>query len=239
MLQQVPTTVPATRTGLVLAARGLYARWLFRVIVPLGWHPLLRVNAGGLFRPQDGARWRALTTFAPAPGRRWQGPGTAFKTHPLACTLLAGGEPERAARWLLGTDLPPAARTVAGYGLRAWIEQRGKLTKRGGWPGQRTRMTDPGRAARLWLVVAVATLWLVSVGGVAEDALAPGTVLDVTALAGAQRRQRRAPRLRLVSVFQRGWRPILVALLRHAPLPRGRLIPEPWPAPPILLILVS
>lgn len=235
LLQQVQTTVPATMTVIVLADRGLYARWLFRAIVHLGWHPLLRVNAGGLFRPQAGARWRALTTFAPAPGSRWQGSGTAFKTHPLACTLLACWEPEQADRWLLVTDLPPAASTAAWYGLRAWIEQGFKLTKRGGWQWQRTRMTDPGRAARLWLVVAVATLWLVSVGGVAEDARAPGTVLDLTALVGVQRRQRRATRLRLVSVFQRGWSTILVALLRHEPLPRGRLIPEPWPAPPDLL----
>ena len=38
--------------------------------------------------------------------------------------------------------------------------------------------------------------------------------------------------LRLVSVFRRGWITILVALLRHEPLPLGRLIPEPWPARP-------
>ncbi len=41
---------------------------------------------------------------------------------------------------------------------------------------------------------------------------------------------RRATRLRLVSVFRRGWTLILVALLDQAPLPIGRLIPEPWPA---------
>ena len=49
--------------------------------------------------------------------------------------------------------------------------------------------------------VAVANLWLVSVGGAAEDTTASITVLDVTELVGQQRRQRRAPRLRLVSVF--------------------------------------
>jgi hypothetical protein len=41
---------------------------------------------------------------------------------------------------------------------------------------------------------------------------------------------RRATRLRLVSVFRRGWTLILVALLDQAPLPMGRFIPEPWPA---------
>ena len=93
-------------------------------------------------------------------------------------------------------------------------------------------MTHPARATRLWLAMAVATLWLVSVGGVAEDAIVGSTVLDVTALVGPQRRQRRATRLRLVSVFRRGWSTILVALLRHEPLPTGRLIPEPWPVLP-------
>ena len=191
---------------------------------------MLRVNAGGLFRPQGRARWHGLATFAPQPGSRWQGIGTAFKTTPLACTLLACWAPGQADRWLLVTDLPPAASTAAWYGLRAWIEQGFKLTKRGGWQWQRTRMTDPGRAARLWLAVAVATLWLVSVGGAAEDAIASSTVLDVTALLGASRRQRRATRLRLVSVFRRGWITVLVALLRQEPLPTGRLRPEPWPA---------
>jgi hypothetical protein len=36
---------------IVLADRGLYAKWLFEGIQGLGWHPLLRVNAGGTFRP--------------------------------------------------------------------------------------------------------------------------------------------------------------------------------------------
>ena len=232
LLQQLQTTVPTTMTVIVLADRGRYARWLFQAIVHRGWHPLLRVNAGGLFRPRGWARWHGLATFVPQPGSRWQGPGTAFKTNPLACTVRACWEPGQVERWLLVTDLPPAASTAAWYGLRAWIEQGFKLTKRGGWQWQRTRMTHPARAARLWLAVAVATLWLVSVGGLAEDASVGSTVLDVTALLGAWRRQRRATRLRAVSVFRRGWSTILVALLRQEPLPTGRLIPEPWPALP-------
>ncbi len=37
--------------------------------------------------------------------------------------------------------------------------------KRGGGPWHQTKMTDPERAERLWLAIAVATLWVVSVGG--------------------------------------------------------------------------
>src|SRR5580765_1480318 len=38
-------------------------------------------------------------------------------------------------------------------GCDCHIEQGFKITKRGGWQWQRTRMTDPQRAARLWLAV--------------------------------------------------------------------------------------
>ena len=107
LLQRPQATIPATMTVIVLAARGQYARWLCQAIVHLGGHPLLRVNAGGLFRPQGRARWRSLASFVPQPDTRWPGPGTAFKPHPLACTVRAGWELGQAARWLLVTAFPP------------------------------------------------------------------------------------------------------------------------------------
>jgi hypothetical protein len=115
------------------------------------------------------------------------------------------------------------------YGLRAWIEQGFKLTKRAGWPWQRTRMTEPPRAARLWLAVAIATWWRLSVGGAAEETIPEGTLLDVSAALTCQRWQHRATRLRVVSIFRRGWVLILVALLNQAALPLGAFFPEPWP----------
>lgn len=113
------------------------------------------------------------------------------------------------------------------------MEQGFKITTRAGWPWQRPHMTKPARAARLWLAVAVATLWLLSVGGEADETIPTSTILDVTALVPEPLRTRRATRLRLVSVFRRGWNLILVALLDQAPLPLGRVIPEPWPAVPV------
>jgi hypothetical protein len=128
--------------------------------------------------------------------------------------------------------LPPEASTACWYGLHAWIEQGFKITKRAGSQWQRTHMTKPERAARLWLAVAVATLWLLSVGDEAEETIPASTVPDVTSLVPTPPRTRRATRLRLVSVFRRGWNLILVALLGQAPLPLGRFVPEPWPAVP-------
>ena len=95
-------------------------------------------------------------------------------------------------------------------------------------------MRDPDRAARLWLAVAVATLWLLSVGGTVDETIPVSTLLDVTGLCPERPRTRRATRLRLVSVFRQGWVALLVALLRHDPLPQGRFVPEPWPVVPPL-----
>jgi hypothetical protein len=235
MLRQVWRVVPRSWTIIVLADRGLYARWLFRRITRLGWHPFLRINTGGTFRPTGQVRGVPLKTLVPEPGTTWQGTGIAFKgrNRQLHCTLLACWEAEYKDPWLILTDLPPEASTACWYGLRAWIEQGFKITKRAGWQWQRTHMTQPDRAARLWLVVAVATLWLLSVGGEADATIPASTVLDVTALGPQPPRTRKATRLRLVSAFRWGWNLILVALLDHAPLPMGRFVPEPWPAVPV------
>jgi hypothetical protein len=231
MLRQVRTVVPRRFFVIVLADRGLYARWLFQRIVRLGWHPLLRINTGGTFRPAASARYQPLRELVPPPGTQWVGTGTAFQgpRRRLNCTLLARWDDGYADPWLLLTDLAPSVGDACWYGLRAWIEQGFKITKRGGWQWQRTRMEDPQRAARLWLAVAVATLWLLSVGGAAEETIPKGTLLPLPTDGVLVARPRQATQLRLVSVFRQGWLTILVALFNQRCLPLGRFVPEPWP----------
>jgi hypothetical protein len=232
MLRQVRAAVPRRFFVIVLADRGLYARWLFQGIIRTGWHPVVRINTGGTFRPTASAHYQPLRSLVPQPGTQWVGSGTAFQgpRRRLNCTLLARWEEGDTDPWLLLTDLAPRAGEACWYGLRTWIEQGFKLTKRGGWQWQRTRMTDPQRAARLWLAVAVATLWLLSVGGAAEETVPVGTLLPLPVDALPVSRPRRATRLRLLSVFRQGWITILVALCNHRRLPLGRFIPEPWPS---------
>jgi hypothetical protein len=50
--------------------------------------------------------------------------------------------------WLILTDLPSDASTACWCGVRAWIEQGVKITKRAGWQWQWTHMTQLERAAR-------------------------------------------------------------------------------------------
>jgi hypothetical protein len=234
LLRRLRPALPPGWTVIVLADRGLYAPWLFRRITRLGWHPFLRINMGGSFRPTGVPCWRPLASLAPQPGTSWRGTGLAFTRNQVPCTLLARWEEGYKDPWLILTDLAPAASDAGWYGLRAWIEQGFKLTKRAGWQWHRTRMSAPDRAARLWLAVAVATLWLLSVGGEADETIPASTLLDVTGMCPERPRSRRATRLRLVSVFRQGWVTLLVALLRQEPLPPGRFLPEPWPAVPPL-----
>lgn len=230
LLKALRGRVPPTWTVIVLADRGLYAKWLFESIQQLGWHPLLRVNAGGTFRPAGGYHWRPFTDWVPTVGSRWQGRGTAFsgKKTCLDCTLLAYWGEGHQEPWLILTDLPPPAAEACGYGLRAWIEQGFKRIKRGGWQWQYTRMTDPARAERLWVAIAIATWWLLAVGGEAEAKIVATTFLSIP---GSPRRQGR--RWRLLGIFRHGWALIMAALFNHQPLPLGHGHPEPWLAVPI------
>jgi hypothetical protein len=168
LLQQLHKAVPAAWTVVVLSDRGLASSELFQTITGLGWHPLMRVNRGGQFRPQGWGQFHALDRLAPAPGGSLALEGTAYSGARLACTLLARHEAGYAEAWLLLTDLPPEAGQAVWYGLRAWIEQGFKVIKGGGWAWDQTRMEEPPRVERLWLVLAVATLWVVALGAEAE-----------------------------------------------------------------------
>ena len=91
-------------------------------------------------------------------------------------------------------------------------------------------MSEPQRAARLWVAGAVATLWLLSVGGEADASIPVGPLPPLPPHLLPSPRHHRAPRLRLVSVFRQGWTRLLVALLQGRRLPTGRFVPEPWPS---------
>lgn len=225
MLQQVKTNLPSDIIVIVLTDRGLYASWLFRRIRRLGWHPFMRINSGGTFKEAQSGYYRPLTSYAKQPNTRFSGQGVAFKTKgkQLPSTLLACWEPGMEEAWFILTDLPPSSCDVCWYGFRAWIEQGFRTIKRGGWQWQRTRITDPKRAQRMWLVIAVATLWLVSVGTEVDE-----SITESASFMDALSEYHQHSQLPLVSVFRRGWVAILVALLRQDSLPHGSLRPEPW-----------
>ena len=113
--------------------------------------------------------------------------------------------------------------------MRAWQEAGFKDTKRGGWQWQHTRMTNSERAERMWLAIAVATLWVVRVGGEADVNLPVSSLDALPPTHIARRRCQPRTRLRLVSCFKLGILVILTDLLSGRLLPLGTFHPEPWP----------
>ena len=232
LLSHLAPAVPPDWMVIVLADRGLYARWLYHHIVSLQWHPFLRINRTGKVRPMGESHFRWLSSLVPQVGTRWSGVVDCFSevTCRVQCTLLARWDEPYAEAWLVVTDLAPEAANIVWYSMRNWIEAGFKDTKRGGWQWHQTKMKDPERAARLWVAIAVATLWVVSVGGQAE---ATQTCSGLEALPEqhiARRTATRQSRPRLSSCFGQGLRLILVALLQHEDCPVGRFLTEPWPS---------
>jgi hypothetical protein len=229
LLKRFQGLLPKGWTVIVLADRGLYAKWLFDAIVELKWHPFLRVNSQGTFRREGWYHWKPFSYWVPARGQRWQGRGTAFKgkKSQLRCTLLGYWGEEHQDPWLVLTDLAPECADACWYGLRAWIEQGFKHSKRSGWQWQHTRMDDPARAERLWMAIAIATWWLLSVGGEAEAKADTPLDINEPSVPGAVRR--RGKRWRIVGIFQHGWSLIIAALLKNRLLPVKPGRPEAWP----------
>ena len=225
---------------LVLTDRGLESSELFRAIVAQGWRPLMRVKGVGTFRPTGWHKFYSFKKFAPQVGcPHFAASGRAYqsKAAQLECVLLACWEEGYADAWLLLTDLPVSACRACWYGYRSWIEQQFKVTKSESLDWQRTRMSDAARAERLWLAIAVTTLWVVALG-VEEEVKQQekrwckrlGEILkgrrqveEVDRLVGEEKRLHR--------VFALGLAHVKGAWLRgEYPMP-GQLTPEPWPQP--------
>lgn len=159
LLRNFKGSVPPAMKVIVLADRGLYAKWLFQGIVNLGWHPYLRVNAtAGEFKAADVGEYRPLTHLLAKPAEQYLSQGTLFRSPgaQLACTLTVCWSEPCAEPWIIATNLPPQEAKATWYGLRNWIERGFKHDKTGGMRWNNTRMEDPDRASVLWLVMAVA-----------------------------------------------------------------------------------
>jgi hypothetical protein len=236
LLAALAPAVPPAQTVVVLADRGLWSPRLWDAIRGHGWHPLLRVRQEATFRPCGAKRVRA-SSLLPGPGHAWVGAGTAYKHAPKRkdATLVAVWEAGQDEPCLVLTDLDPEAVGPCWYGLRAWIELGFRALKSLGWHWERTRRSAPNRVARHWLVLAVATLWVLATGTRVEDA-------DRLGRPPAHLRVALPPPpgafVRTVSVFARGLARLRWQLLRVRRLwARIWLWPEPWPGLPPNLVL--
>lgn len=249
MLRILAQRVPAGWQVLVVTDRGMYSPSLFRCLVDLHWHPFLRIRAQGFYRPVASQNWLDLKDLRPSIGETRSFRAEVFKNDEgrLECTLVAFQGEGYAEPWLIVTDLSAEVAKASWYGLRGWIEQGYKRVKGEGWNLPRTRIEDCKRLERLWLAVAVATLWVLEVGGEAEvdeqttEAREAKVEEETPQLPDLRKRQEEpkagdgegtAKPLRTWSVFARGWN-LLRNALAVGVLVLGSWHPEPWPDHPI------
>jgi hypothetical protein len=240
LLRNFAGIVPPQMKVIVLADRGLYAKWLFQCIAEQGWHPYLRINPTvGEFKPAEAADYRSLQTLLGKPEEHYAGTGTLYRgqTAQLACTLLACWSKGCAEPWIIATDLPPEHANATWYGLRNWIERGFKHDKTGGIRWNNTRMDDPHRASVLWLVMAISRH--LSILGGAEfhpSAASPPEPLVPNGAAPQQRPRNplltgKTPRP-VLSVFVTGLLAVRMAMLCGR-LPIAQVLrPAAWPDRP-------
>ena len=153
--------LPPHQRGLrviVLADRGLYARWLLRQIVALGWHPMLRINTHNAdFKPDGGeggdGGYLPVASLAAEPGTSYAAAGVMFRNPDKRqrCTLLARRDQGYEDAWYVLTDLPPGeARAAwyapAGVGGAGVPPRQGRRFQLAGHPHDRPRPRRPAVA---------------------------------------------------------------------------------------------
>ena len=104
------------------------------------------------------------------------------------------------------------------------------MSSEAGGSGSGRCMTDPARVERLWLAIAVATLWVESRGGEADDSLPTSTWETLPVTHVARRTRQSTSRPRLLSCFARGLLMIIGALIRGEGVVLGRFVPQVWPS---------
>jgi hypothetical protein len=232
--------VPPEWQVIVLADRGLYARWLWEIIRACGWHPFLRINLGAKARLLGEPSFEWISRWVPRPGTSWKGEVECFagKHSRVRGTLLLHWEVGYESAWVILTDLSPEEALVSWYGLRTWIEGGFKDFKRGLWGWHHSKMQRASSVERLWLAMALAQLWCLSLGCQAEVRLeeqcqhnAPGAALPTRHIA-RQRRKRPVGQLppRRLSCVVRGRLELLAMVFQPEPFAVGSLQAEVWPA---------
>lgn len=163
LLGQVAQGLPPGVKVLVEADRGLgCSPDLMERVVARNWYFLFRVQGTVRLRLNSG-QTVAFRDLVGQPGRCCNQEVRAFKKagwipyRALGYWKVGQSEP-----WLLLTNWPEA--TTAEYGLRMWEEHGFRDLKSNGFNWQKSRVRLAQHANRLWLLMALAYVWVVSLG---------------------------------------------------------------------------
>jgi len=196
---------------ILLADRGFCWPKIIRFCRRNGWHYVLRAQYQTKFRYKDEhgiKQQRSLRELVSQPGEHWKGSGWAFaKAGWLPVSVVACWRVGSKDVWLLVSDLPPSLHLVRWYARRMWQEQSFRDEKSHGFNWQASRVQKSSRVQRLLLVLALAQLWLMSLG----SSVLSSKSSQVRNLTSGQEHKR-------FSLFQVGWQYLIRCLnLGHLP----------------------
>jgi hypothetical protein len=169
LFEQIAPALPPGVPVQVQADRGIgCSPGLMAAVERRGWCYLFRVQESVHLALADG-RELSFGEWVPRPGRAcYAQPVRAFKKAGWRqCRALGYWKVGQKEPWLLVTNWPGA--TTAEYGLRMWEEAAFRDLKSGGFNWQRSRVRQPEHANRLWLILALAYAWMISLGTVVQE----------------------------------------------------------------------
>lgn len=194
VLRRAARSLPGGVEVTLLADRGLSWPSVLDCCAALGWHYVLRLQRDTRVRVGGGVVKGAWELAAWRGARPWCLAGVeVFKDAGWRkANVVATWECECREPWLLVSDLPATFARCRNYCKRAWCEQGHRDEKSHGFNWHLSRVRDPSHAARLVLVMALATLLCLSTG--------------THVIKRGLRKLLEPARRRLLSVFQLGLR---------------------------------
>jgi Transposase DDE domain len=212
LLRQAAACLPEGAEVTLLADRGLAWPQIIDACRELGWHFVIRLQGQTKVRTDDG-RVRTAADLAPKPGASWHGQAEVFKKSGwrtavvAACWLRDHDGP-----WLVITDRDDGPRVFGRYLKRTWTEELFRDEKSSGFHWGQSRVLDPEHAARLMLIIALATYLALGLGS--------------RMIKAGLRRLLETTHQRKLSLFQAGLRFLMYCITHDHPLPTN-LSPAP------------
>lgn len=206
MLAEVAERIPRDSRVVLLADRGFMDVKLMQLARQLNWHFRLRVKSSVCVYRATHSRRTVAALMPPAGQARffshiWL---TGHRFGPLHLALAYVQSQQAYQPWAIVSDEPVDLKTFDEYGLRFDIEENFLDDKSAGFKLEASQLEDAQAISRLCLLVATATLYLVSTG---------------TALAEMGRRHLVDTHWqRGLSYLQIGWRWVKRAVISKEPL---------------------
>jgi hypothetical protein len=212
LLRRVAACLPEGAEVTLLADRGLAWPVVVDACGELGWHYVLRLLSQTRVRAPDG-RECSVAELAPHPGTCWHGPALVFKKAGWrAAAVAACWPPDCDGPWLLVSDRDDGPRLFRRYAKRTWTEELFRDEKSSGFRWGESHVDDPVHAARLTLLLALATYLALAVGS--------------RVIRAGLRRYLESTRQRMLSYFTIGLRWVMYCLTHDRSLPKN-LSPVP------------